>query len=213
MNKISAPVLALAIIILSVKFTVSFKPLYYYDINHLNISNYTNLNKNEIKSAYDYLIYYVNSNHAADFKIPGLPSSPEGIIHFQEVRNIFIKLNYILYICAAISILGIFNAFKKRNFRVLKWASWLSIIFAIGAAVPFAINFNMSFTMFHKLFFSNNYWIFDPLKDPVINILPEEFFFHCAILILVLILTASAVLMFVYKNLSGKLTSPSQPRT
>ena len=44
--------------------------------------------------------------------------------------------------------------------------------------LPIVVNFEGSFVLFHKTMFNNDYWIFDPNLDPVINILPEEFFFH-----------------------------------
>ena len=46
-------------ITLSVYFTLLFKPLYYMDINVLNIEASTNLNKEELKANYDYLITYL----------------------------------------------------------------------------------------------------------------------------------------------------------
>ncbi|MGE5626912.1 MAG: TIGR01906 family membrane protein [Solirubrobacterales bacterium] len=210
MNKLSTPAAALIIIILSVKLTLNFKPLYYYDINHLNIISNTNLKVDEIKSAYDYLIYYVTGSQKTDFNIPNLPSSKEGSIHFQEVKNIFTKLNYILYACILIFMFGLYTAYKKKNFIFLKYSSFLSILFTISLAIPFCINFDSSFTIFHKIFFSNNYWIFDPALDPVINILPEEFFFHCAALILILIVLFSAVIFISYKFLNIKFNPSSQ---
>ncbi|HFG9620637.1 TPA: DUF1461 domain-containing protein, partial [Clostridioides difficile] len=49
------------------------------------------------------------------------------------------------------------------------------------------------------LLFRNDYWIFNPDLDPVINILPEEFFFHSGMMILILILLVSIVLFVMYK--------------
>ena len=45
------------------------------------------------------------------------------------------------------------------------------------------IGFNNFFTLFHQvLFVGDSTWLFDPAKDPVIWILPEEFFMHAFIL-------------------------------
>lgn len=194
MRKLSALAISLAVIIISVKFTLNFKPIYYYDINHLNITQFTDLNENEIKSSFDYLIYFVNSNQNLDFNIPLLPSSKEGAIHFQEVKGLFIKLNYILYFSIILIAFGVYSAFRKRDFSLFKWASNLILIFSICLLIPFSINFDASFNLFHKIFFSNNYWLFDPDLDPIINILPETFFFHEAILIISLILISAVAL-------------------
>ena len=70
----------------------------------------------------------------------------------------------------------------------------LILIFSICLLIPFSINFDASFNLFHKIFFSNNYWLFDPDLDPIINILPETFFFHEAILIISLILISAVAL-------------------
>ena len=48
-----------------------------------------------------------------------------------------------------------------------------------------ALDFDRAFTVFHTIFFpGKDNWLFDPMTDPVILILPEAFFRSCAILIL-----------------------------
>ena len=69
----------------------------------------------------------------------------------------------------------------------------------LGAeAAKYLIDFSWAFTMFHKLFFRNDYWIFDPRIDPIIIALPEELFMICggAILILLVIRIRFALLSF-----------------
>ena len=61
-----------------------------------------------------------------------------------------------------------------------------------------ALNWDQVFVTFHKLFFSNDYWIFDPRTDPVITILPDEFFLHCAVMILCMVVCGGAVCLAVY---------------
>ena len=65
------------------------------------------------------------------------------------------------------------------------------------------INFDKTFMIFHEIMFDNDYWIFDPLKDPVINILPQEFFYHAGLMIVVLIVLSSILLHFIYKILKS----------
>jgi integral membrane protein (TIGR01906 family) len=201
MKKTTASAIAIAIIILSVKFTLNFKPLYYYDVNRLDIESSTTLSTNEIKSAYDYLIYYINGSQNLEFDIPFLPSSANGAIHFREVKEIFKKLDYLLYACGAVALFGIYKCTKKREFSFLKLS--LNLILFISAAVilPFSINFDLSFELFHKLFFNNDYWLFNPATDPIINLLPEEFFFHCLILIITCIVISSLLLRLAYRKL------------
>lgn len=184
----------------SVKITLNFKALYYSDITHLNIEKYTDLNREQIKSTYDYLIYYINTSKPIEFKIPLLPSSKEAIIHFEEVKNLFSKLNFLLFISSISTAFGIYFMSKYKDFLPLKWCSNMLLLSCLFILSIFFINFNKAFDTFHEIIFNNNYWLFSPQTDPVINILPEEYFLHCSILIVFLILLWSLVLRMIYKN-------------
>ena len=84
-------------------------------------------------------------------------------------------------------------------------SSLTAIILPLIVGLLLAIDFDKAFTVFHKMFFKNDYWIFDPITDPVINILPSAFFLHCAILIVVFVLLASLILYLIYLYLKSRL--------
>ncbi|MHB8131340.1 MAG: lipoprotein intramolecular transacylase Lit, partial [Mobilitalea sp.] len=44
----------------------------------------------------------------------------------------------------------------------------------------------------------NDYWLFDPSTDPVITILPDTFFLHCALLIILIVLVFSIIFLVTY---------------
>lgn len=195
---------SLMIITGAVKFTVEFKELYYWDIRNLNISKITNMTEDELKLNYDYLIDYNTSSSEDEFELPTLTSSPEGKIHFEEVRNIFQNVDKLFYITLIISLIGIYINIKDRNLEFLKSVGNMLIAIPLILTLPIVFNFEGSFVIFHKLLFKNDYWIFDPNLDPVINMLPEQFFFHCGMLILLIILVASGSMLMTYKVLKNK---------
>ena len=93
-------------------------------------------------------------------------------------------------IISAAALMGLTVFTRKQDLRLAGhtpgfWA-------AIGLSVSFvtvgglaALDFDRAFTVFHKLFFpGKDNWIFYPSKDPVIKMLPAEFFRNCAIVIL-----------------------------
>ncbi|MCB2298917.1 TIGR01906 family membrane protein [Clostridium tagluense] len=187
-------------ITLSVYFTLLFKPLYYMDINVLNIEDSTNLNKGELKANYDYLITYLTKNTSEEFNLPTLPSSDHGKIHFKEVKVIFDKLKVMLFFSILISILGVLVNKRNKKIRYLLRSSIVLIIIPIMLLIPFIINFDKSFTVFHQIFFNNDYWLFDVTTDPIITILPQDFFFHCSLLIIFSIIIISITLRCIYKS-------------
>ncbi|MBY2475626.1 TIGR01906 family membrane protein [Clostridioides difficile] len=191
--------ISVVIIVGVINFTVGFKQLYYFDIDYLNISELSGLTKDDIKLNYDYLIDYNLNKNVSEFKLPTLKSSPEGKIHFEEVRNIFQNINKLAKVLMIVSLVGIILNAKNKNIKILKTTSITLIIMPLLLAIPVLLNFEKSFIIFHKLLFRNDYWIFSPDLDPVINMLPEEFFFHAGVMILMLILLVSILLLIMYK--------------
>ncbi|WP_055667058.1 TIGR01906 family membrane protein [Desnuesiella massiliensis] len=192
--------IALTLISLSVKFTLNFKQLYYFDIDYLKISQESGFEKTAIIKDYNTLIDYLDPYNKSELKFNTFAMSREGKIHFEEVKAIFIKFNYLFWTCLVLGLASGFYLFKKRQFGFLKITAYLLLILPITLALPFVIDFDKSFTIFHKLFFKNDYWLFDPVKDPIITVLPQEFFFHCAVLILVMLLILSIILLICYKK-------------
>lgn len=199
LNIIFSVCISLVVIISAINFTVGFKQLYYFDIDYLNISELSGLSKDNIKLNYDYLIDYNLSKDVSEFKLPTLESSPEGKIHFEEVRNIFQNINKLSKLLMIISLVGIILSIKNKNIKLLKTTSMTLIIMPVVLALPILLNFEKSFIIFHKLLFRNDYWIFNPDLDPVINMLPEGFFFHAGMMILALIFAVSILLFIMYK--------------
>ena len=75
-------ILVFFIISFAVVFTLNFRPLYYFDIGHLNISQTSGYPENEIRENYDVLIDY-NSIFGPDtLEFSTLAMSDSGRIHF-----------------------------------------------------------------------------------------------------------------------------------
>ncbi|HBH2963916.1 TPA: TIGR01906 family membrane protein, partial [Clostridioides difficile] len=173
LNVLFSVCISIVIIVGVINFTVGFKQLYYFDIDYLNISELSGLSKDDIKLNYDYLIDYNLNKNVSEFKLPTLKSSPQGKIHFEEVRNIFQNINKLAKLLLVVSLVGIILSVKNKNIKILKTTSITLIIMPLLLTVPILLNFEKSFIIFHKLLFRNDYWIFNPDLDPVINILPE----------------------------------------
>ncbi|HBG7896130.1 TPA: TIGR01906 family membrane protein [Clostridioides difficile] len=199
LNVLFSVCISIVIIVGVINFTVGFKKLYYFDIDYLNISELSGLSKDDIKLNYDYLIDYNLNKNVSEFNLPTLKSSPQGKIHFEEVRNIFQNINKLAKLLLIVSLVGIILSVKNKNIKILKTTSITLIMMPLLLTVPILLNFEKSFIIFHKLLFRNDYWIFNPNLDPVINILPEEFFFHLGMMILILILLSSILLFVMYK--------------
>lgn len=199
-HTVLALVLTLTIISLSVVFTLAFRPLYYLDISVLGIAEQSGYPEEEIRENYDVLIDYNMSLGSDRLEFPTLAMSEPGRIHFEEVRAIFNIFKYMAIAGAALSMAGIVFCARRKEFRYLKLSSILTVALPALLGLLVAINWDWAFVAFHHLAFNNDYWIFDPATDPVITILPDTFFMHCALMILGCVALGSVLCALIYRK-------------
>ncbi len=192
-------VLMIFIISFAVVFTVFFKQLYYFDINYLNIGKISGLSVETIKENYDILINYQSIFYQGDLNLPDFTMSVAGRIHFQEVKTIFEVIQVSMLISGIISIILLIKRFKEKEYRFLRLTGIITILIPSILGFLVAIDFDQAFIIFHKLFFRNDFWIFDYRTDPVITILPETFFMHCFILIVLIIVVFALLCLIFYR--------------
>lgn len=195
---ILALVLTLTIIGLSVVGTLAFRPLYYHDMKEMDLSAYTGLSEEEIRENYDALIDYNMAWKDGDLEFPTLPMSENGKTHFIEVKEIFDIFKYLAVFGGILSVTGIVFMARKKEYRYLKMTAVVSCGLPAVLGILVALFWDKVFVVFHELFFNNDYWIFDYQTDPIILLLPDEFFMHCAFLIFGGVLFGAAVCLGSY---------------
>lgn len=187
--------LLISSVVFSVIVTLNISPILYSLFIKLNkVPNYNNLSKEEILNDYNNIIHYLNSPQEEVLKFKNFKISPIGEFHFLEVKEIF---SSIYLICLACLILGLILFILLKKFKLKISLKAFNIFFYevlfifLGLILSFYLNFSKVFTLFHKIFFNNDYWIFDPKKDPIINVLPESYFLFLAVFILFLVMILS----------------------
>lgn len=193
-----AVVLTMFIIGVSVVGTLAFRPLYYMDMEKLQIPETSGYSAEEVRENYDALIDYNMAWKDGELSFPTLPMSETGRIHFEEVKDIFDAFKYMAVFGGIPALAGIVFMTKKREYRYLKMTAVITCGIPVVLGILVALFWDKVFVIFHELFFNNDYWIFDSSTDPVITILPDEFFMHCAFMIFGGVLFGAAVCIIAY---------------
>ncbi len=189
----------------SVYLVLNIRQIYYFDIDFLKIEEAAGLDGRTIRENYDILIdYNLAVKRSGELELPSFPMSDTGRIHFAEVRRIFFAIQYTGAVCLFVFAAGFARKVRRRDFECLKWTAVFSAVIPLTLGIAAAVSWQKVFVLFHELVFQNDYWIFDPVTDPVINILPDEFFFHCAAAILLFILIGSAASGMLYRALTRR---------
>lgn len=189
---------------LSVVLTLNLRQIYYFDIKYQQLESATGLSEETIRENYDALIdYNLLIKGVSRLELPDFEMSEHGRIHFAEVKRIFAAIQILCLISGILFVVALFKKFRRRDFGCLKLTSILTLVIPVVLGVLMTLNWNTFFITFHQIFFNNDYWIFDPATDPVINILPDAFFLHCAAVILLLMLCGCILSGLLYRLLTA----------
>lgn len=203
-NVLMALVILAAIISLSVVFVLNFRPLYDLDMKLLDIPGASGYPAEEIKDNYDALIDYNSIFYTGELTFPTLPQSEEAAIHFAEVKHLFGVFQVVAIVTTILSLVGLFYYRKKHPRRSLRYAGYMGLVLPVLLGIGIALNWDRVFVLFHKVLFRNDYWLFDPVTDPIILMLPDTYFMHCAIAILGLVILGSVLCLLVGKRVIWK---------
>ena len=158
--------------------------MYPQEISWLNLTNRVPFQPQTIQHNFNVLMDYLTNPLNQALKMPDFPSSPSGIHHFAVVKGLFHLAQGVAIVTLPIFYLfwkqviqkGFLSLYRRGLFIMLS----LPLVLAL---VGIFIGFEQFFTLFHQiLFVGDDTWLFDPAKDPVILILPEDFFLHAFLL-------------------------------
>jgi len=87
--------------------------------------------------------------------------------------------------------------------RSLRTGSWLTIGLIAFIIIMVAINFNLLFEQFHKLFFAEGSWQFF-MNDTLIRLFPLPFWRDAFILVGLLSLIGAGLILWLTRNVTSK---------
>lgn len=163
---------------------------YYIQIGPLGLEEASGHTFEEIKAAYDEVLDYLLLP-GKTFGTGVFAFSESGAAHFADCRFLFI-----LDVALAGSSFGVLAIILALHFtKVIKlgsagghsaafWTAIAAVAIPLVLGALIAADFDNAFRIFHSLLFpGKDNWLFDPRKDEIINVLPEQFFMNCAIFI------------------------------
>lgn len=184
-------VLLPAVLLLTDVQLVAFNRDYYRaEYVKYRIPEHIGMEMNELMDSTEKLLAYLDNKRSdLDFK-GGFVWGEEEFFssrdkkHMVDVRDLFVKGRIIRnasFICIAVFVLMFL---MKKPFKAqLRRLAPLCIAAAAAGTAPILIivvlmniDFYKYFTVFHKIFFTNDLWLLDPSKDRLINIFPQDFF-------------------------------------
>lgn len=177
-NYLQAIVLFLTLIALWIAITINFTPLYHWFVVHDKLAQVAGMSVNKLMHNYQTLLNYLNfpwqKHLVTDFAM-----SASGRQHFSDVKQLFLLDYGVLIIGLGLSGWIIYRLARDKNLWCLLNPLRNLMILMVFLLILMLCNFESFFIHFHELLFTNDDWLFDPLTDPIINVLPSSFFMAC----------------------------------
>lgn len=192
----------LLIITTSIAIPIYFRSFYFWHIKLLNLEK-SGYSETQIKEAYNEILDYLTHLNCNTFSAGVFPFTESGAAHFADCKVLF-TLNSILLICSLSFILIVLIQKHQHRIQTLYigqlhascYAAIFCLLFVICIVLLASIDFYDAFVTFHAIFFpGKDNWILDYRTDPIINVMPQDFFMHCAILIGVCIVVVSLTII------------------
>ena len=184
----------------SIGLPIYIRPFYYAHIDAYGLEAVSGYSESEIRQAYDEVLDYLTLP-GREFGTGVLPYSEDGKAHFVDCKGLF-DLNAVVLVGSGLVLALLFVMRKKWGpYRLGRhsapfWAAVLSLTAPVVIGSLAALDFNRAFTVFHTIFFpGKTNWVFDWYADQIIQVLPQEFFRNCAILIGLGLVTMAAGIM------------------
>lgn len=192
-------------ILTGVFMTILISPIIHQiDVSNYQLDVYCGLSKEEIARNFHSLANYLWIFQREPLALESFGMSINGAIHFAEVKNIVDGLQILWLVTGIIGGIGAYFEIKENHWVFMKKTAMLMILVPLAIGITASLNFSAAFVVFHRIFFRNDYWIFDTKTDPVINILPEQFFMHCFFVIVVLVVVMAILLYYIYTKKANR---------
>ena len=207
----------IAVVILTITFSIGLpiyvRPFYYAHIPSIQEEFRewydVEVETDYIKDAYNDVLDFLTKN-GREFGTGELPYSEEGKGHFEDCKVLFDLNKYAFMISMAIVVIltllhsfGIIKLIKPRGYSLTFIAGVGTLSLFVVLALLVSIDFDVAFTIFHKIFFpGKDNWLFNPNYDPIIMFMPQNFFMNCAILICssIMIISTSHIIFDIVKR-------------
>ena len=148
------------------------------DVKKYGLDVYSHLSQAQIKDEMTRLVGYLWLWHRQPLELHYFPMSTTGVIHFAEVKVFVDFVQVIWIITTSIFCIGAYKRLKNKEILFLKQSAYVTIFILVTLMLFGIVAFDKLFVLFHQIVFRNDYWMFSSVTDPVIKILPEEFFMH-----------------------------------
>lgn len=184
-----------ATIVLSVELVVFDQGFYEHEYTKLRTADNIGISSDDLMDATNHLLAYVRNEKedlSMRYEVSGMERqlfNQREIDHMVDVKELYLKARNIrrvgMVLLGALLFLIIRKPDTARKKQIYEIASsmvdalMIMIILVVFLGGFYLVNFDLFWTTFHELVFTNDLWLLDPRTDILIQMVPTQFFIDC----------------------------------
>ena len=186
----------LLLITVSVTWAVNDMRLYRYGFEKFDISKATGIEKDGLEAAAREIRGYFNSGHEPlEIRTEVFGEERElfnqrEVLHMRDVKRLIWGV-YGVGAVAAVYVLGFAGLgffIRRRRYtygfcRRVLWGSGLTLAAVALVGLIALAGFDSLFAFFHRVSFSNDFWMLDPNRDYLVMMFPQGFWFDATLFV------------------------------
>ena len=191
----------------SVTWAVNDLRLYEHGFDKYDISRATGIDDDGLMSAARQIRGYFNSTdepieiRAEIFGEERELFNQREVLHMRDVKHLIWGV-YGVGAAAAVYLLGFVGIgffIHRRSFvpalsRHVLWGSCLTLAVVVLVGLAALVGFDSLFLAFHRLSFSNDFWMLDPTRDYLVRMFPQGFWFDATLFVALSTITQAVAL-------------------
>lgn len=167
--------------------------LYFYSIDRFDVSQRIGIPEKELQRiSREVITYWSSDQDLLGIDLFGRPAySAREISHMQDVKGLvraMHKMQWLFGIVLALSaVLAIVLGKSRRSVSVnhaFLRGGITTVVLVLAVCLVGIIAFPWLFTLFHKISFSNDFWLLDPSKHLLVQMFPQRFWFEATFFVI-----------------------------
>lgn len=150
-------------------------PIYGLYTGWVDLHSQVGLTPDKIQEELEGIIRYLIDTRLDQLRLTYFPASSGGLQHFQDVKML-VQWNFIFSLVGLVVIGWSWLEMKKKGIYQYQKGFQFLMIFPLLLLVMIIFSFDQLFYVFHQVLFTNDLWLFSPVTDPIILVLPSELF-------------------------------------
>ena len=176
----------IALFILAINFSAFNLDFYKNQYTKLSVDQVIGASIDDLLLVSDNLLNYVkgNNDELQTYVLINDQSQPfynqKEIDHMVDVKNLYLSVQFLLYTLLTYVFINAIYITYKKDFKLFSKIYFKSLLYFVIVMITLVfvcvLDFDSMWRLFHKIFFTNELWLLNPLTDNLINLVPLEFF-------------------------------------